>query len=64
MCFTFLDWEKAFDRIKQDKLLEALERMGLPNKFMDAIKSLYIDPQFAVKAKGAKSKWKKTTSWD
>ncbi len=30
LCLTFLDWEKAFDRIKQDKLIEALRRMIIP----------------------------------
>ena len=41
MCFTFLDWGKAFDRIKQDKLLEALERLDIPSKMLEAIKSFY-----------------------
>jgi retron-type reverse transcriptase len=59
MCFTFLDWEKAFDRIKQDKLLEALERMGLPRKYLAAIQSLYNDPMFAVKVGQNQSEWKK-----
>jgi hypothetical protein len=27
---TFLDWEKAFDRIKQNKIVEALQRIGIP----------------------------------
>ena len=34
-CSTFLDWEKAFDRIKQDKLIEALERMRSPSSQAD-----------------------------
>ena len=37
LCLTFLDWEKAFDRIKQDKLFEALERMGIPDKYLKSI---------------------------
>ena len=36
---VFLDWEKAFDRVKQSKLLEALERMGLPSKYLKAVAS-------------------------
>ncbi len=55
---TFLDWEKAFDRIEQDKLIEALERMDIPEQFLKAIKSLYQNPQFSVKGKGNNSQWK------
>ncbi len=36
LCITFLDWEKAFDRIKQDKLMEALERRDIPDKYLKA----------------------------
>lgn len=57
MCLTFLDWEKAFDRIKQDKLLEALERMNIPIIFLNAIKSFYANPQFAVRVNQVTSNW-------
>ena len=49
LCLTFLDWEKAFDRIRQDKLIEALERMKIPNKFITAIKSIYRPNIFSQK---------------
>jgi hypothetical protein len=58
MCCTFLDWGKTFDRISVDKLMEALERMNIPIKFMDSIRSLYNTPQFAVKRNGQQSEWK------
>ena len=40
VCMCFLDWSKAFDRIKQEKLIEARQRMSLPEKFINAIKSI------------------------
>jgi len=58
MFMVFLDWEKAFDRIHQDKLFQALVEMGLPLKFLDAIASLYNSPQFAVKIGNKSSLWK------
>ena len=54
-----LDLEKTFDRVKQDKLIEALERMEFPPAFLGAIKSLYDEPTFAVRVGGTESSWKK-----
>jgi len=59
---TFLDWEKAFDRVKQDKLLEALQRMNIPPKFRSAITSLYNNPQFRVKVGDSESEWMKQST--
>ena len=56
---VFLDWEKAFDRVRQDKLFEALERMGIPAKYISAIKSLYRDPSFCVKIGDSLSSWRR-----
>ena len=58
---VFLDWEKAFDRVRQDKLLEALERLEVDQKMIKAIQSLYNKPQFAVNIGGKKSEWKTQT---
>lgn len=55
---TFLDWEKAFDKVKQDKLIEALRRMNIPEKLVKAISSLYTNPQFRVKIKDQISGWR------
>ena len=55
---VFLDWEKAFDRVRQEKLFEVLERLDVDPKMMKAIKSLYNDAQFAVKINGVESEWK------
>jgi len=58
MFMVFLDWEKAFDRVIHDKLFQALAEMGLPLKYLDAIASLYHEPEFAVKIGGSSSSWK------
>ncbi len=43
--FMFLlDWEKAFDRAKQDKLLEALKRYRFPERYLNAVASFYKAP--------------------
>ena len=56
---VFLDWEKAFDRIKQNKLIEALTRMDLPTKYIQAIQSIYNNPSFSVKMGNSQSTWRK-----
>ncbi len=37
----FIDFNKAYDRIKRHKLWSHLNRMGVPEKFLSALKSLY-----------------------
>ena len=46
---VLLDWEKAFDKIDQERLIIALRRMGIPSKVIDIIKALYEKPNFAIK---------------
>jgi len=58
-CFlVFLDWEKAFDRISQSKLIESLVRMDIPDQYIAAIKSLYNNPNFAVRVGTEQSEWR------
>ena len=45
---TFLDWEKAFDKVSQVKMMEALYRMNIPNKMLNIIQSLYEEPSYQV----------------
>ena len=47
MCF--LDWEKAFDKIQQDKMLIALQRLGFSQHYIDVIQSCYQNPCFFVR---------------
>lgn len=37
----FIDYEKAFDRVKHDKLIQILEKVGLDSKDVSIIKNLY-----------------------
>ena len=57
-----LDWEKAFDKVKHDKLFEALERMSIPDKTLKAIKQLYKNPTFRIEMEGRTSEWTKQNS--
>ena len=49
LTLVFLDWEKAFDNVYQDELLNALGRMNVPKEMLDMIKILYENPQVRVK---------------
>ena len=44
-----LDWAKAFDRIKPQAMLAALERFGLPVQMLDMIGSIYRTRKFVLK---------------
>ena len=43
-----LDWEKAFDKVNQTKLLIALTRIGIPTTHVAIIKAIYDEPQFII----------------
>ena len=43
------DWEKAFDKVNQAKLLTAMTRIGIPTKIVAIIKAIYDEPQFNIK---------------
>ena len=49
MSFIFLDWEKAFNRIRQGKLLEVLRRYRVPELLVKAVASLYVAPSVKVR---------------
>ena len=48
----FIDFKKAFDGIRHDKLWDALERKGIQGKFLDTIKSMYNKLKSCVKIDG------------
>ena len=54
---VLLDWEKAFDKVKHDKLFEALERMNVPPKVINVIKAIYRHPTFKVSMDNQESTW-------
>lgn len=53
-----LDWEKAFDKVSQAKLLETLHRLKVPIKIIRLIKFFYDEPKFKVKIGEETSQWK------
>ena len=59
---TLLDWEKAFDKVDQDKLLEALARLSIPDKLLAAIQPLYKNPRFRATDNLGNSDWEKQSS--
>ena len=46
---VLLDWEKAFDKIHQGRLLDALRRIGIPLKVVRVIEAISRNPKFTVK---------------
>ena len=52
---VLLDWEKAFDKVHPEGLLTALQRMGVPQHFIEIVRELNSHPQFFVRANGQDS---------
>ena len=50
-----LDWGKAFDKIHQGRLLDALKRIGIPLKMVRVIEAIYRSPKFSVTEMGRRS---------
>ena len=59
LTMILLDGEKAFDKLYQDKIFEAMYRMGIPTKLINVTKALYANPLFKVNMFGVDSDWKK-----
>ena len=57
-----LDWEKAFDKVAHDRMLETLRRLEVPPRIYNLIKSFYSNPQFKVKCGEVESDWHRDTS--
>ena len=53
LILTLLDFEKAFDKVDQSRLLEALRRLNIHGKTLNAIRSMYQHPQFFVRDGGS-----------
>ena len=53
-----LDWEKAFDRVLHDKLIEALHRLMVPNKLISLLGSFYENVQLKVRQGSVESAWR------
>ena len=51
-----LDWQQAYDRIHPDRLIIALRRLGMQEKYIRVVESLYADMRFIVRDQFGKSK--------
>ena len=49
VCLALVEWEKAFDKVDQSRMAEALERLRAPQKMVKVIMALYRKPQFRVR---------------
>ena len=57
-----LDWEKAFDKIHQGRLLDALKRIGIPLKVVRVIEAIYRCPKLSIKEMGKRSSERRQNS--
>ena len=56
---VLLDWEQAFDKVDQSKLIEARIRLKIPGEVINTIKAIYKGPQFKVRDCNLESEYKK-----
>jgi hypothetical protein len=47
-----LDWEKAFDKVDQGRMIKAIRRLGLPEKIIRMITAIYQAPNYVITDKG------------
>ena len=59
LTMIFLDWEKAFDKVYQDELINAVRRMNIPEKMKRVLESVNRNPRFRSKDRDGKSEWRK-----
>ena len=55
---VLLDWEKAFDKIDQARMFEALRRLNIPRKVIVNNQALSANPKFKVKDRDGESEHK------
>ena len=53
----FIDYEKAFDRVKHGELIQMLESIGADGKDIRMIENVYWNQKAAVKIDGEQSEW-------
>jgi hypothetical protein len=49
ICVCFIDWQKAFDRVKWTKLMEILKKPGIDWRERRLISKLYMDQSVKVR---------------
>ena len=63
LTLVLLDWEKAFDKVDQEKMHEAIERMNVPEKYSNIIRQIYKNPTFMIEIDGQRSGWKQQQTY-
>ena len=53
----FIDYVKAFDCVKHDKLLEFWERLDIGGKYIRLMRSLYYGQKAAIRINGELGEW-------
>ena len=53
-----LDWQKAFDKVDQRRLVEVLQRLHTPPNILQTIRNIYENAQFRVVKGENKSEYK------
>ena len=53
----FVDYEKAFDKVRHEQLLEILKNLMLDGKDLQIIKNLYWNQRAAVRVAGSRGVW-------
>ena len=54
-----MDWEKAFDKVDQTKMIEAIYRLNIPEKMLRILTAFYISPKFRIKDREGMSTFRK-----
>ena len=54
---VLLDWAKAFDKINRKALFKAMDKMNIPIKYINIVKSIYTKTTFNIKMEGHTSSW-------
>ena len=49
---------RPFDNVDQEKMVEAMSRLGLPKKILDVLASFYVNPQYRVEDREGKSTYR------
>ena len=55
--FCFVDYEKTFDCVDQNKLWEILKEMGVPDQFTCLLRNLYVGQEATVKTTHGTMDW-------
>ncbi len=51
LIISFIEFKKAFDSIHRESLWKTLKVYGVPDKFINIFKTLYLNSSYCVKTK-------------